>query len=144
MMAISAIDCALWDLKGKWANAPVYRLLGGPTRTEIPAYASALGYSIEPGKAAQRAGEFVQQGYRATKWFFRNGPADGPEGIRKNVELVRALRGAVGPDVDSMLDCWSSWDVPYTLQLARLLLDYHPWMRHTPRKGNRLALRSAP
>ncbi|MBA2449408.1 MAG: mandelate racemase/muconate lactonizing protein, partial [Chloroflexi bacterium] len=81
MMAISAIDCALWDLKGRWANAPVYRLLGGPIRTEIPAYASALGYSIEPGRAAARAREFVEQGYRATKWFFRHGPADGPSGM---------------------------------------------------------------
>ena len=129
MMAISAIDCALWDLKGKWASAPVYRLLGGPTRTEIPAYASALGYSIEPEKAAQRAREMVAQGFRATKWFFRNGPADGPEGVRRNVELVRALREAIGPDVDLMLDCWSSWDVPYTLRMAYLLLDYFPrWL----------------
>src|SRR5882672_2759820 len=53
MMAISAIDCALWDLKGRFFNAPVCQLLGGPTRTEIPAYASALGYSIEPGRAAE-------------------------------------------------------------------------------------------
>src|SRR6476646_12226030 len=44
MMAISAIDCALWDLKGKWANVPVYVLLGGPVREDLPAYASALGY----------------------------------------------------------------------------------------------------
>ena len=65
MMAISAVDCALWDLKGRYFNAPVYRLLGGPTRTEIPAYASALGYSIEPGRAAERAREFVQPGLSA-------------------------------------------------------------------------------
>jgi len=124
MMAISAIDCALWDLKGRWANAPVYRLLGGPIRTEIPAYASALGYSIEPGRAAARAREFVEQGYRATKWFFRHGPADGPSGMVKNVELVRALRDAVGEDVDLMLDCWMSWDVPYTVRMAERLEEY--------------------
>src|SRR5947209_8150012 len=109
MMAISAVDCALWDLKGRYFKAPVYRLLGGPSRTEIPAYASALGYSIEPGRAAERAREFVRQGYRATKWFFRHGPQDGPEGMVRNAQLVSALRGAVGPDVDSMLDCWISW-----------------------------------
>ena len=129
MMAISALDCALWDLKGKWANAPVYRLLGGPTRTRIPAYASALGYSIEPGRAAARAREMVKQGYRATKWFFRNGPADGPDGMAKNVALVRALREAVGEDVDLMLDCWMSWDVPYTVRMAEQLEEYHPrWL----------------
>jgi L-alanine-DL-glutamate epimerase-like enolase superfamily enzyme len=126
MMAISAIDCAVWDLKGRWANAPVYRLLGGPTRTNIPAYASALGYSIEPSRAAERARELVAQGYRATKWFFRDGPADGPAGLVRNVGLVRALREAIGPDVDLMLDCWMSWDVPYTFRMAELLEEYRP------------------
>jgi L-alanine-DL-glutamate epimerase-like enolase superfamily enzyme len=129
MMAISAVDCALWDLKGRYLNTPVYRLLGGPTRTEIPAYASALGYSIEPERAAERAKEFVRQGYRATKWFFRNGPQDGPAGMVRNSELVSALRGAVGPDVDIMLDCWMSWDVPYTVAMAERLEDYEPrWL----------------
>src|SRR5437763_8494519 len=129
MMAISAIDCAIWDLKGRWANAPVYRLLGGPTRTEIPAYASALGYSIEPERAAARAREIVAQGYRATKWFFRDGPSDGRAGIERNVELVRTLREAIGDQVDLMLDCWMSWDVPYTVQMAERLEEFQPrWL----------------
>lgn len=129
MMALSVVDCALWDLKGKWAGAPVYRLLGGPTRDTIPAYASALGYSLEPKLVRQRAQEMVRQGYKATKWFFRHGPTDGVEGIARNVELVRTLREAVGPDVDIMLDCWNSWDVPYTIQMARRLEQYNPrWL----------------
>ncbi|MDP7613315.1 MAG: mandelate racemase, partial [Dehalococcoidia bacterium] len=45
MMAISAIDCALWDLKGKYFGVPVYVLLGGPTRQKVPAYASMLGFN---------------------------------------------------------------------------------------------------
>jgi len=126
MQAISAVDCALWDLKGKWAQTPVYRLLGGPTRRTIPAYASALGYSLEPELVRERATEIVAQGYKATKWFFRHGPTDGPEGVAKNVELARVLRESVGPDVDVMLDCWMSWDVPYTIQMARRLEEYRP------------------
>jgi len=126
MMAISAIDCALWDIKGKWFNAPVYSLLGGPTREKIPAYASALGYSLEPEKVNERARSLVERGYRATKWFFRNGPMDGPDGMRKNEELVRTLREAVGDDVDIMLDCWMSWDVPYTINMAEKLEKYNP------------------
>ena len=55
MMAISVVDCGLWDLKGKALGKPVYELLGGPTRTSFPAYASALGFSIEPEDAARRA-----------------------------------------------------------------------------------------
>ncbi len=129
MMAISAVDCALWDLKGRHFQAPVYQLLGGPTRTEIPAYASALGYSLDPELVYERAQALVRSGYQATKWFFRDGPTDGPAGIARNLRLVRTLRDAVGPDVDIMLDCWMSWDVPYTIQMARRLEEYHPrWL----------------
>jgi L-rhamnonate dehydratase len=136
MMAISALDCALWDLKGKWAGEPVYQLLGGPTRTEIPAYASALGYSLEPERVRERAREIVEQGYRATKWFFRHGPLDGREGIRKNLELARTLRAAVGPDVDIMLDAWMSWDVPYTIRMAQQLAEYQPrWIEEPMMPG---------
>ena len=56
MMAISMVDCGLWDLKGKALQQPVYRLLGGPTRTSFPAYASALGFSTSrSGRAPRRA-----------------------------------------------------------------------------------------
>lgn len=136
MMAISALDCALWDLKGKWAGAPVYRLLGGPTRTEIPAYASALGYSLQPNLVRQRAREIVGQGFKATKWFFRDGPLDGKAGMNRNLELARTLREAVGPDVDIMLDCWMSWDVPYTIRMAQQLVEYQPrWLEEPMMPG---------
>jgi L-rhamnonate dehydratase len=116
-------------LKGKWANAPVYTLLGGPTRTTIPAYASMLGYSLDPELVQERAQEVVRQGYGATKWFFRDGPTDGAAGIQRNLRLVRTLRESVGPDIDIMLDCWMSWDVPYTIQMASRLEEYMPrWL----------------
>ena len=124
MMAVSAVDCCLWDIKGKWLSQPVYRLLGGPTRTEIPAYASALGYSHEPGKIVERAKELVAEGYKATKWFFRYGPADGAEGMARNLRLAQTLREAVGPDVDIMLDAWNSWDVSYAIKMAERLAEY--------------------
>ena len=126
MMALSAVDCALWDLKGKWFDAPVCQLLGGPTRTEVPAYASALGYSLDPELVQERAKQFAAQGYQATKWFFRDGPTDGKAGMERNLRLVRTLRESVGPDVDIMLDCWMSWDVPYTVQMARRMEEYAP------------------
>jgi len=129
MMALSVVDCALWDLKGKWLGQPVYRILGGPTRETIPAYASALGSSVEPERAAERASEMVKQGWKATKWFFRHGPASGKEGIEKNVAMVRALREAVGPNVDLMLDAWNSWDLPYAIQMGRRIAQYEPrWL----------------
>ncbi len=63
MFAISALDVALWDLKGKWLGQPVYRLLGGPVRDTIPAYASMLGYSLEPDRVTARAREVVDAGF---------------------------------------------------------------------------------
>ena len=126
MFAVSAVDCALWDLKGKWLGQPVYRLLGGPVRTEIPAYASALGFSIDPERAAERAARFAAEGYSATKWFVRHGPQEGEAGLRRNVELMRVLRESVGDDVDVMLDAWNSWDVRYTLEISRRVADYRP------------------
>src|SRR5262245_29286834 len=124
MMAISVVDCALWDLRGKAAGLPVHRLLGGPVREIFPAYASALGFSLEPERVAERARAFAAQGYTATKWFVRHGPTDGRAGMERNLELVRTLRSALGPHVDIMLDAWSSWDVPYTVQMAEHLAEY--------------------
>ncbi|MGI8483147.1 MAG: enolase C-terminal domain-like protein [Thermomicrobiales bacterium] len=121
MMAISAIDCALWDLRGRWLGVPVYRLLGGPVRETIPAYASALGFSLDPEKVRTRAREFMDQGYTATKWFPRWGPTDGKRGLAKTIELAETLRDAIGPENDFMLDAWMCWDVPYTVKVSQVL-----------------------
>ena len=104
MMAISALDCALWDLKGRHFGVPVYVLLGGPVRDSIPAYASALGYSLDLDAARERAADIAAQGFSATKWFPRHGPTDGKAGMEVNVALIAALRDTVGPDVDIMVD----------------------------------------
>lgn len=132
MQAISALDCALWDLKGRHFEVPVHVLLGGPLREEIPAYASALGYSLEPDLVRERAAGLVAQGFTATKWFPRHGPADGPRGVRRNVELMAALRDAAGPDTDIMIDAWMSWDIPYALRMAEELADYRPYWIEEP------------
>jgi L-alanine-DL-glutamate epimerase-like enolase superfamily enzyme len=130
MLAISAVDCALWDLKGRWLGQPVYRLLGGPTRESMPAYASMLGFDVlDPGRVRDRAREYQELGYPAQKWFFRYGPMSGAEGMRKNVELVRTLRETLGPDDDIMLDCWQAMDVPYVIELAERIAEYRPrWL----------------
>lgn len=130
MLAISAVDCALWDLKGRWLNQPVYRLLGGPTRPSIPAYASMLGFNVlDSGRVRERAAEYQEMGYTAQKWFFRHGPASGAEGMRKNVELVRTLRETLGEDDDIMLDCWQSMEPTYVIDLAARIAEYRPrWL----------------
>jgi L-alanine-DL-glutamate epimerase-like enolase superfamily enzyme len=96
LMAISAVDNTLWDLRGRYFKTPVYRLLGGPTRSSVEAYASCLGFSLEPDKLQPRALQFKKEGFRFQKWFLAYGPGDGYEGLKKNVETVRLLRKAVG------------------------------------------------
>jgi L-alanine-DL-glutamate epimerase-like enolase superfamily enzyme len=129
MTAVSAVDCALWDLKGKAWGQPVYRLLGGPTRTSVPAYASTLGFSTEPGAAAAYARELQAQGFGAQKWFFRYGPGDGAEGLARNLQLAQALRDALGPHYRLMFDAFMGWDLPYALEMVRGLAPLKPaWM----------------
>jgi L-rhamnonate dehydratase len=129
MFAVSAVDCALWDLVGKAKCEPVVKLLGGPVQDKVPAYASMLGFSLEPEKVTKRCLEFVDKGFKAMKWFFRHGPGSGSAGIEKNVELVRTVRDAVGYDVELMLDCWMSWTIPYTVKMAKRLEKYEPaWL----------------
>jgi L-alanine-DL-glutamate epimerase-like enolase superfamily enzyme len=126
---LSAVDCALWDLKGKAWGQPIYRLLGGPTRSAVPAYASMLGYSIEPQAAAGVARAYRDLGFAAQKWFFRYGPADGETGKAANVALVRALREALGPHYPLMFDAYMGWDATYAADMVRALEPYRPtWL----------------
>jgi L-rhamnonate dehydratase len=125
--AISFIDCALWDLKGRILNQPVYKLLGGATVSKIPAYASMLGYNVLDMKlVTERALEYKSQGFSAQKWFFRYGPAKGVEGLKKNIELVKTLRETLGDEYELMFDCWQSMDVPYVLSLIEAIKKYNP------------------
>ncbi len=126
MMAHSKVDLALWDLKGKLLGAPVYQLLGGPSRDRIRAYASMLGFSVEPNKVIERTRQYLAQGYTAFKWFMPCAPKDGEPGIRKNLAIIRAAREAAGPDVDLMFDAWSSWSVPYAQRMVELSREYRP------------------
>lgn len=126
MMAISAVDNALWDLRGQYFGVPVYRLLGGPTRDKVEVYGSCLAYSVEPEAAARQALKVKKMGYKRQKWFPDYGPADGPRGMTLNVELVRALREVLGEDYDIMFDAFSGWDLNYALEWAEKVEDYHP------------------
>lgn len=121
MTGVSVVDCALWDLKGKAWGQPIYRLLGGPTRPTVPAYASMLGYTIEPEAAAEIALDFRDQGFTAQKWFFRYGPGDGEAGLAKNIALAYALREALGPYYPLMFDAYMGWDVRYASQMMQQL-----------------------
>jgi L-alanine-DL-glutamate epimerase-like enolase superfamily enzyme len=130
MIALSAVDCALWDLKGRAMGQPVWRILGGKTRAAVPAYASMLGFDVnDPARVRARAQEYKAKGYTAQKWFFRHGPMSGHEGMRRNVTLVRTLRETLGEDYDIMLDCWQSMNLDYAVELCSRIEEYRPrWL----------------
>ena len=120
MVAISAVDIALWDLMGKSAKQPVYRLLGGRTKPRIPVYASRL-YANEPGELAAEAKRYKDEGYKAMKFRFGWGPVDGAAGMQRNLELVRTVRDAVGDEIDVMAEAYMGWTLEYAKRMLPIL-----------------------
>lgn len=121
--AISALDLALWDLAGKIANKPVYSLLGGPCRRSVPAYASHL-QPVEMEKFVEEAAAYAAEGYRAMKMRMPGSPKQGSAGIRSNVDRVRAVREAIGYDIDLMVDAYMGWDLSFAIHMAKALEPY--------------------
>jgi L-rhamnonate dehydratase len=124
MAAISAVDIALWDILGKAAKQPVYRLLGGKTKQRIPVYASRL-YSVALNELAAEAKRYKDEGYQAMKLRFGWGPADGAAGMQRNLELVRTVRQAVGNEIDVMADAYMGWTLDYAKRMLPLLESFH-------------------
>jgi L-alanine-DL-glutamate epimerase-like enolase superfamily enzyme len=119
--AASAIDVALWDIRGKAAEQPVYKLMGG-YRNRVPCYAS---WRIEPGAdldgLARSAERHVQNGFRAMKCHL------GRATLAEACEHMRVLREAVGPDVDLMVDVNQQWTVKQAIASTRALAEYRPY-----------------
>ncbi|MCH7653889.1 MAG: mandelate racemase/muconate lactonizing enzyme family protein [Chloroflexi bacterium] len=116
MTAIAAIDIAVWDIKGKAANMPVYKLLGG-FRDTVPCYVTG-GYYQDGKTLSDLASEcktYVGMGYDAIKLKI------GGVSVGEDVERVAAVRDAVGPDIDIMVDVNEGYDVPTAIVAARAL-----------------------
>ena len=120
MTAISAVDIALWDILGKAAGQPVFRLLGGRTKPRIPVYASRL-YSQPLDDLAAETRNYKKQGFKAMKLRFGWGPADGAEGMQRNVDLVRTVRDTAGDGIDIMADAYMGWTLDYARRMLPLL-----------------------
>jgi L-rhamnonate dehydratase len=136
VMALSAVDNALWDVRGKLAGLPVYRMLEG-SRTSLPVYLS-LTPSDSPEETRRRAREFFDRGFTSQKWFLRHGPPDGPEGFKRNVGVVEGVRTELGPKARLMFDfavggrgrC--DWDVPYAISFAKAIRPFQPFWLEEP------------
>jgi L-alanine-DL-glutamate epimerase-like enolase superfamily enzyme len=120
MTAISAVDIALWDLLGKDAKQPVYRLLGGRTKDRIPVYASRL-YAMPLDELRREAQRYKDEGYQAMKLRFGWGPIDGAAGMQKNLDLLRTVREVIGYGVDLMADAYMGWTLDYAKRMLPLI-----------------------
>jgi L-alanine-DL-glutamate epimerase-like enolase superfamily enzyme len=124
MAAISALDIACWDLHGKAEGKPVTDLIGGRTQSTVPCYVSRL-YALEDlNDLAAEARHWKSLGFVRMKQRFGFGPKDGPGGMRRNADLVRTVREAVGDDVELAADAYMGWDVGYAIEMAKMLEEY--------------------
>ncbi|EMD84401.1 L-rhamnonate dehydratase [Pacificimonas flava] len=105
--AISGVDLALWDLLGKLRGEPVHALLGGAVRDELQFYATGA-----------RPDAAKDLGFIGGKMPLHHGPAEGDEGLARNLSDIGEMRARTGDDFWLMLDCWMALDVNYATRLA--------------------------
>jgi galactonate dehydratase len=139
--AISAIDIALWDIKGKALGLPVYKLLGGPVRDRVVCYPHSQGKSLE--ELVENCVEAVREGWKFVRWgqpetggTFQYQGDDGRlepvKSIRLAVEQVSMVREAVGPDIQICFDVHTRLDTAHTIKLCRVLEEYAPFFIEDP------------
>jgi L-alanine-DL-glutamate epimerase-like enolase superfamily enzyme len=114
VFGLSAVDRACWDAVGKAAGKPLYKLLGA-YRDEVPAYASGLWLHRDVEGLVSDASALVREGYRAMKMRI------GKSRMEEDVERVRAVRNAIGPDVKLMVDANQRFTVEHAIRLGRKL-----------------------
>jgi D-galactarolactone cycloisomerase len=117
IQSLSGIDIALWDIKGKAFGQPVHRLMGGPLRSQVKAYATGLyGRKREDHAAylAEEALDYVEQGFHAVKLKVGFG-------VGRDARAVRAVREAIGPDIGLMVDANHAFDAVAAIRLGRMI-----------------------
>lgn len=115
--AISAVDCALWDIAGKFYGVPVYTLLGGAYRTRIPAYVSGLPVPSFEEKISL-AKEWKAKGFKAIKLQIGYG-------LEEDIKIMSGLRKSLGDDFRLMIDAHWNYSISEAIKLARALEELH-------------------
>jgi L-alanine-DL-glutamate epimerase-like enolase superfamily enzyme len=125
-MAASGIEIALWDIMGKATGQPIYKLLGGAYRKQIPMYASSMRRDISPVEEAKRLAALVERhGFRAVK--VRVGSTfgfDKDASPGRSVDLVKEVRAALGDQIEIMMDGNSCYSAPRAIELGRAVERY--------------------
>lgn len=133
--AVSAIDIASWDIIGKELGAPLYKLLGGKVRERIPVYANGWYQDcVTPEDFAEKAKEVTKKGYKALK-FDPFGPYYDwidEKGLREAEERVKAVREAVGDNVDILIEHHGRFNANSAIMIAKRLEKYNPGFMEEP------------
>lgn len=143
--AVSGLEIALWDIAGKHFNAPVYNLLGGPCRGSVRAYGQPSGDGgsgdSSPAAWGRRAANTVARGYSALKLDPFPGPWQahiGRAAEQLAVERVAAVREAVGPDVDILIEVHRRLAPIHAIQVAHEIERYRPFWYEEPTPAEHL------
>lgn len=131
--AVGALDCALWDIKGKALKVPVYQLLGGRTREQIECYKSYGPLRIE--QAREEARKSMAEGYRAIRTFGVAGhtnPFDGRQSVHDILALCREMREGVGPTGEFIFDAHTRFDLADAARLCEMLEPLDPLFVEDP------------
>ncbi len=140
--AVSGLEQAMWDAVGKAANMPVYQLLGGTCRSKLRVYANGWSYKMkDPAEFARAAEAVVKNGYTALKLD----PLPRPwrtyiprQHIKHSVEVLRAIRSAVGPDVEILLDLHRRLAPTHAIALSNALAEFEPYWFEEPCQAENL------
>lgn len=126
-MALSAVDVALWDIKAKAAEMPLWRLLGGSEAKRVEAYNTDGGWlSLSVDQLVQQARKLVEQGFRGVKIKVGSPQPD------DDLERIAAVREAIGPRVKLMVDANGRWDLPTAVRVGRRLEDHDVFWLEEP------------
>ncbi|MFZ7101445.1 MAG: mandelate racemase/muconate lactonizing enzyme family protein [Peptococcaceae bacterium] len=113
VLAMSGVDQALWDIRGKAAGKPVYQLLGATAKNKVPAYIGCHCFGWKaPELLLEEAQMYIEQGFKAIK-------LRGGMGVQKDLEAARVVREGVDPDIDIMVDANSAYSFVEAVQLAK-------------------------
>jgi L-alanine-DL-glutamate epimerase-like enolase superfamily enzyme len=131
--ALSAIDCALWDIKGKALGVPVYQLLGGLARDKVLCYCH-LGDTNDRPRMIERAKKMTADGWKALRFgsVICGDCFSVRQCLRESIDYFAAVREAVGPQVELILDAHTRFDLPEAIKLGRELEPYDPYFLEDP------------
>jgi len=135
MSALSAVECALWDILGKSLGVPVYQLLGGKVNDKVRIYVNGwFAGAKTPKEFGEKAKIAVQRGVTAMKWdpFGKSYLEISNKDLNTAIECISEVRDAVGKDVDLLIEGHGRFDVPTGIKIAKEIEQFSPMFFEEP------------